>query len=382
MEITGYDTYELSPRWLFLKLEASDGSVGWGEPIVEGQVATVQQAVEGFVDQLLGSDPRRIEDAWQAMYRGEFYRGGPILMSAIAGIDQALWDLKGRHYGIPAHELLGGRCRDRLRVFRWAGGDDPKVVAEEAKRHVDAGYRVLKIDATGRMTYVVTPEAVEAVLDRVSEVREAIGDDVLLGLDFRGRVSPPMADRLLSRLDRFDLLFVEEPVLPEYNDRLPNLAAGTSTPIATGERLYSRWQFRKLLESGGVDLLQPNVSHAGGLTETRKIAALAASYGVAIAPNCPTGPLTLGASMQLGACTPNYFLQDHGYDVQPTRGSMFNEYVANDGIFEIDDGFVDVPDGPGLGIEIDEDAVREHDGENIGWSSPIWRHDDGSIADW
>lgn len=383
MEIETYDLYEVPPRWLLLKLTASDGTVGWGEPIVEGKAGTVRAAVGELVDRkLLGADPLSIEDAWQTMYRGEFYRGGPILMSAIAGIDQALWDLKGKHLDLPAFELLGGRCRDRIEVFRWVGGDQPEQVAERATELVETGYGALKMDATTRMSYVDTPEAADRIVERVATVREAVGSDVSIALDFRGRISPAMAKRLLPRLDAYDLLFVEEPVLPEHDDRLPAIAAETNTPIATGERRYSRWEFRQLFVEDAVDVIQPNVSHSGGLTETRKIANAAEAFGVGVAPNCPTGPLTLATTLQLAACTPSVFIQDHGYDVHPGGDSTFHEYVEDPSVFASDDGFVEIPEGPGLGVRIDEAVVESRAEESIGWSNPVWRHEDGSVSDW
>jgi galactonate dehydratase len=383
MEITDYELFEVPPRWLFLRVETSDGVVGRGEPIVEGRVETVRTAVGELMDDyLLGTDPLRIEEHWQAMYRGGFYRGGPILMSAIAGIDQALWDIKGTHYGAPVYDLLGGRARDRLRVYQWIGGDDPSDLAEEAKHLVDAGYTALKMDAIQKMNYIDTPAAVEAVVDRVRRVRNTVGPEVNIGVDFRGRIDAPMARRLCAKLDEFNLMFIEEPTSPEYDTFLGDIVRNSTTPIATGERLYSRWDCRPVLEDGIVDVIQCDVSHAGGITEVARIASMAETYNVAVAPNCPLGPIALAASLQIDTTVPNFLVQDHAYHIEVGDGSGSYGYLADDSVFHFEDGYVNPLDDPGLGIEIDEDVVRRKAQQDIHWETPLWRHPDGSIAEW
>lgn len=382
MEITGYELFTLPPRWLFLRLDTDAGVTGWGEPVVEGKVETVRAAVSELVDQyVLNADPLRIEDLWQRMYRSEFYHGGPILMSAISGIDQALWDIKGKHHDVPVYDLLGGRVRDRIRVFQWVGGDRPGDVADEAAKLVDAGYDALKMDATVPLTHVETPDTVQSVVERVKRVREEVGQSVDIALDFRGRVSTAMADRLLNRLEPLEPLFAEEPVLPKHESSLPQLASGTTTPLASGERRYTRWDYQPLFEDDAVDVIQPNLSHAGGITETRKIAAMGAALDMALSPNCPTGPLTLAASLQVDACTPNFFIQDHGYENRQAGGSM-QVYTRNDDIFDIKNGYVEIPEAPGLGVKIDREAIEMQDQEHIEWHSPVWEHNDGSVAHW
>jgi galactonate dehydratase len=387
MEIADYDLYEVPPRWLFLRLETADGAVGWGEPIVEGRAKTVRAAVEELLDTyLLGEDPTPIEDHWQTMYRGGFYRGGPVLMSAIAGIDQALWDLKGKQFGAPAYELLGGRARDRVRVYQWIGGDDPTDVAAAATEAVAAGFTALKMNATGATRRIDTPATVDAARDRLAAVREAVGPGVDVAVDFHGRVSKPMAKRLTTALEPFDPLFVEEPVLPEHADALPALAAHTSIPIATGERCYSRWDFKEVFEDGAVDVVQPDLSHAGGITEVRKIAAMAEAYDVAVAPHCPLGPIALAACLQVDACSPNVLLQEQSLDIHYNDADDAGVpdllgYLADPSVFDYEDGFVALPEGPGLGVEIDEAAVSDRAGD-VDWHNPVWRHDDGSVAEW
>ncbi|MFB6091122.1 MAG: galactonate dehydratase [Halobellus sp.] len=382
MRLVDYDLYRVPPRWLFLRVETSDGRVGWGEPVVEGRARTVETAVEELLDTyLLGEDPTPIEDHWQTMYRGGFYRGGPVLMSAIAGIDQALWDLKGKQFGAPVYELLGGRARDRVRVYQWVGGDRPAGVARAAREKVDQGFTALKMNATPELRRVDAPEAVDAARERLAAVRDAVGGEVDVGVDFHGRVSKPMAKRLTAALEPHEPMFVEEPVLPEHNDWLPELAASTTVPIATGERMYSRWDFKKVFENGAVDVVQPDLSHAGGITEVKKIAAMAEAYDVAMAPHCPLGPIALASCVQVDACSPNALIQEQSLDIHYNETSDVLDYLADPSVFEYDEGYVELPTDPGLGIEIDEDRVREVAGDTD-WHNPVWRHDDGSVAEW
>jgi galactonate dehydratase len=382
MRLVDYDLYHVPPRWLLLRLETSDGRVGWGEPVVESRARTVETAVEELLDTyLLGEDPTSIEDHWQTMYRGGFYRGGPVLMSAIAGIDQALWDLKGKQFGAPVYELLGGRARNRVRVYQWIGGDRPAGVAEAAREKVDKGFTALKMNATSELHRVDTPETVDAARKRLAAVRNAVGSEVDIGVDFHGRVSKPMAKRLTAALEPHEPMFIEEPVLPEHNDWLPNLAASTTVPIATGERMYSRWDFAGVLESGAVDVIQPDLSHAGGITEVRKIAAMAEAYDVALAPHCPLGPIALAACVQVDGCSPNALIQEQSFDIHYNETSDVLDYLVDPSVFEYDEGYVELPEGPGLGIEINEDRVRDVAGD-VDWHNPVWRHDDGSIAEW
>jgi galactonate dehydratase len=380
--VTDYELYEVPPRWLFVRVETSDGRVGWGEPVVEGRAHTVRGAVEELIEtHLLGEDPHPVADHWQAMYRGGFYRGGPVLMSAIAGIDQALWDLRGEAFGAPVYELLGGPVRDRMRVYQWVGGDRPADVGDAAAEKVDRGFSALKMNATPEFRRVESPAAVEAVVDRVREVRDRVGPEVGIGVDFHGRVAKSMAKRLAGALDPYDPMFVEEPVLPEHNDALPEIAAHTSTPIATGERMYSRWEFKRVFEQGAVDVVQPDLSHAGGITEVKKIADTAEAYDVALAPHCPLGPIALAACLQVDAVCQNALVQEQSLDIHYNEGSDVLDYLADPSVFDFREGFVDLPGGPGLGVEIDEDVVESRAGA-VDWHNPVWRHDDGSVAEW
>ncbi|SER37099.1 galactonate dehydratase [Natrinema salaciae] len=383
MKIVDYELFRVPPRWLFLKLETADGLIGWGEPIVEGRAETVRTAVDEIMDSyLLGKDPRHIEDHWQAMYRGCFYRGGPVLMSAIAGIDQALWDLKGRTFGAPVYELLGGRTRERIRVYQWIGGDRTEEVGAEAEQLCDVGYTALKMDAANQMRHLEPPAAVDEIVSRVEHVRETVGPHIDIVVDFRGRISKSLAKRIAPKLEPFDIAFIEEPVLPENLEYLPPLASRTTVPLATGERLYSRWDFKPLFERGGVDVVQPDVSHAGGISEMVRIANMAEAHDVAVAPNCPLGPIALAASLQVSATVPNLLFQDHGFDIYPAPKSAADNYLDDASVFEFADGYLDLLDDPGLGIEIDEEAVREQSQRNLNWHNQVWRQEDGSIAEW
>jgi galactonate dehydratase len=380
--IIDYELFSVPPRWLFLRVETSDGIVGWGEPVVEGRSRTVAAAVRELMDTyLLGEDSSRIEDHWQTMYRGGFYRGGPVLMSAIAGIDQALWDIKGKRFDAPVYELLGGRARERVRVYQWIGGDRPEGVARAAEEKVAEGFSALKMNATAELRRIDSPAAVAAAEERVSSVREAVGPEVDIGVDFHGRASKSMAKRLASALEPAEPFFIEEPVLPEHAEALPEIVAHTTTPIATGERLFSRWDFRDLFEQGVVDVIQPDLSHAGGITEVKKIASMAEAYDVAMAPHCPLGPIALASCLQVDACSPNVLIQEQSLDIHYNDGSDVLDYLADRSVFDFREGYVTLPDRPGLGIEVNEEYVREQAG-TVDWHNPVWRHEDGSVAEW
>ncbi len=382
MKITAIKTWQVPPRWLFLKIETDEGISGWGEPVMEGRAATVEAAVREFADVLIGRDPRRIEDIWQTLYRGTFYRGGPILMSAIAGIDQALWDIKGKALGVPVHELMGGAVRDRMRMYCWIGGDRPADGGRQAREVVDKGFTAFKMNGTPELAIVDSHARIDEAVARVAEAREAVGRDVGIAIDFHGRVHRPMAKALLRELEPFHPMFVEEPVLPEHLHCLPQIASGLGYPIATGERLFTRFAFRDLLEARMVDIIQPDVSHCGGLTEARKIATLAETYDVALAPHCPLGPLTLAASLHLDFVSHNAFIQEQSMGIHYNQGNDVLDYLVDPAPLAIVDGYLPLLDRPGLGVEIDEAFVEERAKTGHRWRNPNWRHPDGSVAEW
>ena len=378
MKIARIETFHVPPRWLFVRVEAEDGTFGWGEASLEGHAEAVAGVFEAFRDRFIGADPRRIEDAWQVAYRGGFYRGGPVLMSALAGLDQALWDLKGRHYGLPAWEMLGGKVREKIRAYAWIGGDRPDDIAAAATARRAQGFTAVKMNATAEIDYLIAPK-LDEVADRVRAAQDA-GMDV--GLDFHGRVHRPMAKQLARILEPLGLLFIEEPILSENPEGLLQLANLVSTPIAVGERLYSRWDFKPFLASGAVDIIQPDLSHAGGLSECRKIAAMAESYDVAVAPHCPLGPIALAACLQLAACSPNLVIQEMSLGIHYNEGHDLLNFCGQPDVLTPVDGFLMIPEGPGLGIDIDEEAVRAADRNRHRWRNPVWRHADGSFAEW
>jgi galactonate dehydratase len=382
MKITKLETFIVPPRWLFLKIETDEGITGWGEPVIEGRAATVQAAVEEYADYLIGKDPLRIEDHWQIMYRGGFYRGGPILMSAIAGIDQALWDIKGKFHNAPVSELMGGACRDSVRVYSWIGGDRPADVGVAALEKVAAGFTAVKMNGTEELQYIDSHKKVDEVLERIAAVRAAVGEYVGIGIDFHGRVHKPMAKILAKELEQFKPMFIEEPVLPENNEALREIARATNIPIATGERMFSRWDFKKLLEDGYVDIIQPDLSHAGGITECKKIFAMAEAYDVAVAPHCPLGPIALASCLQVDATSYNVFIQEQSLGIHYNQGSDLLDYLNDPTVFEYKEGYVDMLEQPGLGISVNEEFVRRQAEIGHNWKNPIWRHRDGTIAEW
>lgn len=378
MKIARIETFLVPPRWLFVRIEADDGSFGWGEASLEGHAEAVLGAFEAIRDRVIGADPRAIEDIWQVCYRGGFYRGGAVLMSAISGLDQALWDWKGRHFGLPAHEMLGGRVRDRVRTYAWIGGDRPDDIAAAAAARRAQGFSAVKMNATAELPFLAPPRFAEVT----ARVMAAQSEGMDVALDFHGRLHRPMAKQLARALEPLGLLFIEEPLLSEHADALPQIAALTSIPIAMGERLYSRWDFKPLLEGGAVDVIQPDLSHAGGLSECRRIAAMAEAYDVAVAPHCPLGPLALGACLQLAACAPNVVLQEMSLGIHYNEGHDLLSFVTDPAVLTPVDGYLPIPAGPGLGIEIDEDKVRAAATPPHRWRNPVWRHEDGSIAEW
>jgi galactonate dehydratase len=230
MKIKSYELFQVPPRWLFLKIETDEGITGWGEPVIEGKAATVKTAVDELMEYLIGKDPMNIEDYWNVMYRSGFYRGGPILMSAIAGIDQALWDIKGKFFNAPVHQLLGGKARDSIKVYSWIGGDRPADVVEAALEIVALGFTAIKMNATEELQYVDSYEKIDQAIERIAAVREAVGPGVGIGIDFHGRVHKPMTKILAKGIEPYRPMFIEEPVLPENNEALREIANTVSIP--------------------------------------------------------------------------------------------------------------------------------------------------------
>jgi galactonate dehydratase len=373
MKITKLETFLVKPRFLFLKVHTDEGLVGLGEPIVEGRALTVAQAVAELEPYLVGKDPTRVVHHWQAMYRHAFYRGGPVLTSALSGVDHALWDLAGKAAGLPVYKLLGGPLRDRVKVYKAVGGSTDEEAAENARKAVALGFKALKTGvAGGRPARVIeTPGFVDRAVGRIAAIREAVGKEIDIAIDFHGSVPPATSALLIKALEPLQPMFIEEPVQCQNVDVLADLARKTHIPIATGERIFTKWGFREILEKRAAAVLQPDLSHAGGIFETRLIAGMAEAYYAVVAPHCPLGPISLAAGVQLDASIPNFLAQEH---------TTFGEgYLKKPLTFR--DGYLDLPTEPGLGIELDEEALADKIGHD--WTNPErYDPDDGTALDW
>jgi galactonate dehydratase len=368
IRITRLETFLVKPRWLFLKVHTDAGLAGWGEPIVEGRAKTCAEAVQELAPYLVGKDPRDVVHHWQAIYRHAFYRGGPVLTSVLSGVDQALWDIKGKALGVPVYELLGGPTRSRVRVYAHVGNNP-----EALKKRKAEGFRAFKtgVPNATRSGIVAPPKFVREAADAFAALREAGGDDVDIGIDFHGAISPQNAKLLIKALEPHQPMFVEEPVACQNVDVMAEIARGTHLPIATGERIFTKWGFREILEKGAASILQPDLCHAGGITETRLIAGMAEAYYAAIAPHNPLGPISLAAGLHLAASIPNFLCQE--------QVNLGEGYLKKP--FTVEDGSVAVPPGPGLGIEIDEEALKDKIGHD--WENPqTYDPRDGSVVDW
>jgi galactonate dehydratase len=367
LRITKLETFPVKPRWLFLKVHTNAGIVGLGEPIVEGRTETVATAVKEIAPYLVGKDPRQVVHHWQAIYRHAFYRGGPILTSALSGIDMALWDIKGKALGVPVYELLGGPTRTRIRVYAHAG--TPAKIKDELAR----GFTAFKTTPARRRParYVETPAEVKYAAERFAALRALAGDSVDIAIDFHGAISPATAKLLIKALEPYQPMFVEEPCQAQNHDVMAEIARGTHLPIATGERVFTKWGFREVLEKRAATILQPDLCHAGGITEVRLIAGMAEAYYAAIAPHNPLGPISLAAGVQLAASIPNFLCQE--------QVSLGDGYIKQP--FVVREGYLDLPTGPGLGIELDEHALADKIGHD--WKNrESYDADDGSVVEW
>ncbi|WP_367568597.1 galactonate dehydratase [Lacrimispora sp.] len=383
MKIIDVQTYLVRPRWCFVEITTDEGYTGWGEAVIEGKASTVSTCVQEMKDYILGMNPLRIEYIWNLLYRGGFYRGGPIMMSAIAGIDQALWDIKGKYYDAPVYELMGGSCRDHMKVYSWIGGDRPSDVAKAALEKQKEGFKAIKMNATEELAMIDSYDKIEEVLERVASIRQAVGKSFGIALDFHGRVHKPMAKILAKKLEEFDPMFIEEPVLCENMEAFTEVARHSNIPIATGERLFSRWDFKRLLQIGCIDIIQPDLSHAGGITEVKKIASMAEAYDVAFAPHCPLGPIALSACLQVDATSYNAVIQEQSMGIHYNENSnSVLDYICNKEDLTFEDGKVRLPKLPGIGVEVNKELVIEESKNPHSWKNPVWHHKDGSIAEW
>ncbi len=368
VKITKLETFLVKPRWIFLKIHTDVGVVGLGEPLLEGRALTIQTAIKEAESYLIGKDPRQVVHHWQAIYRHAFYRGGPILTSALSGIDQALWDIKGKLLNVPVYELLGGPTRDRVRVYGRAAN------AEDMKARKAEGFTVIKTGVAKKSAanIVENPAFIKYASDNFASLRQAGGLEMDIAIDFHGAISPQTAKVLIKELEQYQPMFVEEPCQAQNVDTMVDIARGTHLPIATGERIFTKWGFREILEKGAASIVQPDLCHAGGITEGRLIAGMAEAYYVPIAPHNPMGPISLATGLQLAASVPNFLVQE-----QVTLGEG---YLKNP--FKLEkDGSVLIPKGPGLGIELDEDKLKDKIGHD--WKNPeSYNPFDGSVVDW
>ncbi|OQE25128.1 hypothetical protein PENSTE_c006G09616 [Penicillium steckii] len=381
-KIKSIEYFRVKPRWLFVKVTDDEGKFGWGEGTLEGHSLAVEGALDEIIVRLVGLDADDIEHIWQLIWRLGFYRGGPVFMSAMAGIDIALWDLKGRRLGVPIYQLLGGKVRSKVQVYAWVGGDRPSDVEAAAKARIAQGLKCIKMNATEDINWLDSPSTLQSCVERLKQVK-ALGLDA--GLDFHGRLHRPMAKQLAKALEPYQPLFIEEPLLCEHPEAIKQLSNHTTIPIAFGERLYTRWDVKRFLEDASVDVLQPDIAHAGGISETKRIATLAETYDVAIAPHCPLGPIALAASMQVAISTPNFVIQEMslGMHYNVEAGDIdLNSYLVDKTVFNIEEGYVPALTKPGLGIEIDEDLVRRISKETEPWQPKEFHGPDGSIREW
>ncbi len=368
VKITKLETFLVKPRWIFLKVHTDAGVVGLGEPLLEGRSLTIQTAIKEIEPYLIGKDPREVVHHWQAIYRHAFYRGGPILTSALSGIDQALWDIKGKLLNAPVYELFGGPTRDRVRIYGRASN------AEDMKKRVAEGYTVIKTGvAKERPARAVdNPKFIRYAVENFASLREAGGETMDIGIDFHGAIPPQTAKVLIKELEPYQPMFIEEPCQAQNVDVLVDIARGTHLPIATGERIFTKWGFREILEKGAASILQPDLCHAGGITEGRIIAGMAEAYYAVIAPHNPMGPISLAAGLQLAASIPNFLVQEQ---VSLGEGYLKEPFKLQP------DGTVMVPTKPGLGVELDENKLADkigHDWKNPETYDPL----DGSVVDW
>lgn len=367
IKITKLETFLVKPRWIFLKVHTDAGIIGLGEPLLEGKARTVATAIEEIAPYLIGKDPRRVTHHWQAIYRHSFYKGGPILTSALSGIDQALWDIKGKALGVPVYELLGGPTRDRIRVYAHAR------TPETIQAALQQGFTTFKTGVPRKhpARIVESKAFIDYAVEKFAELREIIGPENDIGIDFHGAIPPPTARILIKALEPHQPLFIEEPAPPENVDVMAEIARGTHLPIATGERIFTKWGFREILQKGAASILQPDLCHAGGITEVRLIAGMAEAHYAALAPHNPMGPISLAAGLQIAASIPNFLCQE--------QVSLGDGYIKTP--FTVDKGYIPLPTLPGLGVELDEEALADkidHD-----WRNPeTYDAFDGSVVDW
>ncbi len=380
MQVTKIEQFFPRQRTRLIKVTTDEGLVGWGETTLEGRPKSTWAAVEEMSGYLLGKDPLRIEHHWQHLYRSAFFRGGPVVMSAISGIDQALWDLAGKFYGVPTYRLLGGEVRDRIRVYAHWGihdlSDEGQAAARERLEWLQTmGYTAYKSGPGGPWRAHEPPAFIDDFVRKAYLMREWVGSDVELAFDFHGKMTPALAIEICNEIQGMRPLFVEEPVPQENIDALKHVSDHVAFPIATGERFLTRWGFREVLEKHAAALIQPDASHVGGISELRKVANMAEVYYVHILPHCAIGPVAFAACMQVDAVVPNFLAQEQ-VDACLGDGLLQKDW-------RVEDGYIALPERPGLGFEIDTDAAeRNLDAYTEELGGEFYHSSDGSVADW
>lgn len=380
MKIAQIEQFFPLPRVRLVKITTDNGLVGWGETTLEGKPRSTWAAVEELAEYLMGKDPLRIEHHWQHIYRSAFFRGGNVLMSALSGIDQALWDISGKHYGVPVYKLLGGAVRDRIRVYaHWGIHDLSEEGQAKARARLDwlmeqGQYTAFKSGPGGKWRSHEPPAVIDDFVRRAYLMREWVGPEVELCFDFHGKMTPALAIEICHELKGMRPMFVEEPVPQENVDALKLVSDKVPFPIATGERLLTRWGFREVLEKHAVAYIQPDTSHCGGITELKKIANMAEVYYMHILPHCAIGPVAFTASMHVDAVVPNFLAQEQ---IDQGLGRELFETP-----WQVVNGHIELPTAPGLGFTINEEAVRRHVEYHEELGGEFFYETDGSVADW
>ena len=344
-------------NWVFVKVITDSGLYGVGEATLEYREPTVVQAIKELERYLVGKDPHNIEAFWHDTYRDAYWRGGVVLMSALAGVEMALWDIKGKDLGVPVYQLLGGKVRDSVKCYAnawFAGAKKPEEFAQKAKIAVKNGFSGLKWDPFGKEYLNIDPKHLNDALDCIAAVKDAVGDQVHLIIEGHGRFNVPTGVRIGNALEKFGILWFEEPIPPDDKKGIAWVRSKIATPVSGGERLYSRFEYADYLRMECADFWQPDVSHAGGIMEVRKIAAMAESHYIPVCPHNPSGPVANAATLQLAACIPNFYLLETMANDIPWRADVSTEKVK----FENSEMFI--PDLPGLGIDINEEEIAKH----------------------
>lgn len=344
-------------NWVFVKVITDSGLYGVGEATLEYREPTVVQAIKELERYLVGKDAHNIEAFWHDAYRDAYWRGGVVLMSALAGVEMALWDIKGKALGVPVYQLLGGKVRDSVKCYAnawFAGAKKPEEFAQKAKIAVKNGFSGLKWDPFGKEYLNIDPKHLNEALDCIAAVKDAVGDQVHLIIEGHGRFNVPTAVRIGNALEKFGILWFEEPIPPDDKKGIAWVRSKIATPVSGGERLYSRFEYADYLRMECADFWQPDVSHAGGIMEVRKIAAMAESHYIPVCPHNPSGPVANAATLQLAACIPNFYLLETMANDIPWRADVSTEKVK----FENSEMFI--PDLPGLGIDINEEEIAKH----------------------